>query len=48
MWKAGVTLDYQIAKNFSAKVSAQYRDTDNGTLANSDVWTGYFRLQRSF
>ncbi len=47
-WAAGVTVDYQIAKNFAAKVSAQYSDVDNGTPANSDVWSGFFRLQRSF
>lgn len=43
-WKAGLALDYQLAKNFSAKVSAQYMDRDNAP----EVWSGYVRLQRSF
>ena len=43
-WKAGVTIDYQIVDNFSAKVSVQYLDPDNA----SDVTSGYFRLQRAF
>ncbi|PDS71782.1 porin [Rhizobium phaseoli] len=43
-WKAGVTIDYQIVDNLSAKVSVQYLDPDNA----EDVTSGYFRLQRAF
>lgn len=43
-WRAGLTLDYQLATNLSAKVAANYQDVDNG----SDSWTGFFRLQRAF
>ena len=43
-WKAGVTIDYQIVENLSAKVSVQYLDADNA----DDVTSGYFRLQRAF
>jgi Porin subfamily len=43
-WKAGLTLDYQIVDNFYAKASVQYLKPEN----QDDIWTGYFRLQRSF
>ncbi len=43
-WKAGVALDYQLAKNLSAKASVQYYDPDNA----SETWSGYLRLQRAF
>lgn len=43
-WKAGLTLDYQLATNFSAKASVQYTDPDNA----DESWGGYLRLQRSF
>ncbi|MEZ2131681.1 MULTISPECIES: porin [unclassified Sinorhizobium] len=43
-WKAGLTLDYQIAENLSSKVSVQYFDQDEG----DEQWTGFFRLQRAF
>lgn len=43
-WIAGLTVDYQLATNLSAKVTANYQDVDNG----ADSWTGFFRLQRSF
>jgi hypothetical protein len=43
-WKAGLTLDYQLAKNLSAKASVQYYDPDNA----SEAWSGYVRLQRAF
>jgi hypothetical protein len=44
--RAGLTVDYKIASGLTTKVSAQYQDkTANG---NSDVWTGFVRLQRSF
>ena len=46
IWKAGVTLDYQIVENFYAKgtVSWQDRTVDDG----DDTVTGFFRLQRAF
>lgn len=44
--RAGLTVDYTIASGLAAKVSAQYQDKNaNG---NSDVWTGFVRLQRTF
>ncbi|MFC5760706.1 porin [Rhizobium sp. GCM10022189] len=43
-WKAGVTIDYQIVDNFSAKVSVQYLDPEKA----DDVTSGFFRLQRAF
>ncbi len=43
-WKAGVTIDYQIVDNLSAKVSVQYLDPDGA----DDVTSGFFRLQRAF
>ncbi|MBP2547460.1 hypothetical protein J2858_000353 [Neorhizobium galegae] len=43
-WKAGLTFDYQLAKNLSAKASVQYLDPDNA----SESWSGYLRLQRAF
>jgi len=46
IWKAGVTLDYQIVENFYAKASVQWQDR---TVAVDDNnWSGYFRLQRAF
>jgi hypothetical protein len=46
IWKAGVTLDYQIVENFYAKASVQWQDR---TVAVDDnTWSGYFRLQRAF
>lgn len=48
-WRAGLTVDYQIAENLSTKVTANYQDID-GSEANGggDSWTGFFRLQRAF
>ena len=43
-WKAGLTFDYQIATNFSAKASVQYTDPSNA----DETWGGYLRLQRAF
>ena len=43
-WKAGLTFDYQLAKNLSAKASVQYYDPDRA----QESWSGYLRLQRSF
>ena len=47
IWKAGVTLDYQIVENFYAKASVQWQDHASATN-DDDAWTGYFRLQRAF
>jgi hypothetical protein len=47
-WKAGLTFDYQLAKNFSAKASVQYYDADNAIASKSEAWSGYVRLQRAF
>ncbi|MBW8283266.1 MAG: porin [Rhizobium sp.] len=43
-WKAGLTVDYAIAEGLSSKVSVQYTDADG----EPDVWSGFFRVQRSF
>jgi hypothetical protein len=43
-WRAGVTLDYKITQGLTSKVSVQYTDADGA----DDVWSGFFRLQRSF
>jgi hypothetical protein len=43
-WKAGVTLDYAITAGLTSKVSVQYTEDDNA----ADVWSGFFRLQRTF
>ncbi|WP_137135271.1 porin [Rhizobium sp. FKY42] len=43
-WKAGLTLDYTLAKNLTAKASVQYYDPDRA----QEQWSGYLRLQRSF
>ncbi|MFS2152355.1 porin [Rhizobium sp.] len=47
IWKAGVTLDYQIVENFYAKASVQWQDHTSATN-DDDNWSGYFRLQRAF
>ncbi|AOF92039.1 porin [Sinorhizobium sp. RAC02] len=44
-WKAGVTLDYEIVKDLTTKVSVQYEDLDTREDSN---WSGFVRLQRSF
>ncbi len=46
MWKAGVTVDYQIVENFYAKASVQWQDRT--FTVDDDTVSGYFRLQRSF
>jgi hypothetical protein len=46
VWKAGVTLDYQIVENFYAKASVQWQDKT--LTSDSDAVSGYFRLQRAF
>ncbi|WP_413709157.1 porin [Rhizobium sp. Rhizsp82] len=48
-WRAGVTLDYQIVDNFSAKVAATYVNRDSDIVGNDvDGVEGFFRLQRAF
>jgi hypothetical protein len=44
-WRAGVTLDYEIVKDLTTKVSVQYDDADDADDSN---WNGFVRLQRSF
>jgi hypothetical protein len=44
-WRAGVTLDYEIVKDLTTKVSVQYDDRDDSEDSN---WNGFIRLQRSF
>lgn len=43
-WRAGLTLDYAITQGLTSKVSVQYTEADNAV----DVWSGFFRLQRTF
>ncbi|MDM9648246.1 porin [Rhizobium sp. S163] len=47
LWKAGVTLDYQIVENFYAKASVQWQDRTS-VADSDDTVSGYFRLQRAF
>lgn len=44
-WTGGITIDYQIAENFAAKLSTQYYDSDD---ADDDQLEGFLRLQRNF
>lgn len=47
IWKAGLTVDYQIVENFYAKASLQYQDHTSAS-DDDDSFSGYFRLQRAF
>jgi hypothetical protein len=47
-WRAGVTIDYQIVENLSAKVAATYIKHDSDLDGDVDGVTGFFRLQRAF
>jgi hypothetical protein len=50
-WRAGITLDYEIVKDLTTKVSLQYTDVDGprgGDKGGQDDWGGFVRLQRSF
>ncbi|MEW9615913.1 porin [Shinella sp. S4-D37] len=50
-WRAGVTLDYTIVTDLTAKVSLQYTDVDGPRGAikgGQDDWSGFVRLERSF
>jgi hypothetical protein len=44
-WTGGITIDYQIAENFAAKLSTQYYDSDDD---DDDQVEGFLRLQRNF
>jgi hypothetical protein len=54
MWRAGVTLDYQVVEGLSAKLAATYVKEDYGQYTNAsgegdtDYVEGFFRLQRDF
>jgi hypothetical protein len=49
MWRAGVTLDYQVVENLSAKLAATYVNEDHSDArGNVDYVEGFFRLQRDF
>ena len=47
IWKAGLTVDYQIVENFYAKASLQWQDHTSAS-EDDDNFSGYFRLQRAF
>ena len=46
-WRAGVTADYKITTNLSAKATVNYTDVKTG-VDSDDKWDGFLRLQRSF
>ncbi|MNH88876.1 putative outer membrane protein y4fJ precursor [compost metagenome] len=46
-WRAGITADYKITTNLSAKATVNYTDIDTGE-ESADRWDGFLRLQRSF
>jgi hypothetical protein len=53
MWRAGVTLDYQVVENLNAKLTATYVKEDYGNQTvngqgDADWVEGFFRLQRDF
>ncbi|WP_413710130.1 porin [Rhizobium sp. Rhizsp82] len=53
MWRAGVTLDYQVVENLNAKLAATYVKEDYGNQTvdgrkDADWVEGFFRLQRDF
>ena len=53
MWRAGVTLDYQVVENLNAKLTATYVKEDYGNQtvdgrSDADWVEGFFRLQRDF
>ena len=47
-WRAGVTIDYQIAENLSSKFAATYVKRDHDAAEDTDFVQGFFRLQRAF
>ncbi|WP_413711800.1 porin [Rhizobium sp. Rhizsp82] len=53
MWRAGVTLDYEVVTNLNAKLAATYVKEDYGNQTvngkgDADWVEGFFRLQRDF
>ncbi|MBW9087701.1 porin [Rhizobium wenxiniae] len=46
-WRVGITGDYKITSNLSAKATVNYTDVDTGPV-DDDRWDGFLRLQRSF
>ncbi len=44
--RGGLTVDYKLAAGLTTKFQASYQNKDSS--GNSNVWTGYVRLQRSF
>jgi opacity protein-like surface antigen len=49
-WRVGVTADYTITTNLTAKATVNYTDVDVdlGGIGDGDRWDGFLRLQRSF
>jgi len=47
-WRAGVTIDYQIAENLSSKFAATYVKREHDAAEDTDFVQGFFRLQRAF
>ncbi|MGE7370016.1 porin [Neorhizobium sp. NPDC001467] len=49
-WRVGVTADYEITTNLTAKATVNYTDVDVdfGGVGDGDRWDGFLRLQRSF
>ncbi|MGF9562496.1 porin [Neorhizobium sp. JUb45] len=49
-WRVGVTADYTITTNLTAKATVNYTDVDVdfGGVGGGDRWDGFVRLQRSF
>lgn len=46
--RAGITLDYQIAKNLSSKFALNYISREHDVKDNVSYTQGFFRLQRAF
>jgi hypothetical protein len=51
-WRAGLTIDYTIVPGFTAKVTANYNETNVGSnlgvVTNNKFWDGFVRLDRTF
>jgi hypothetical protein len=49
-WRVGVTADYTITTNLTAKATVNYTsvDVDLAGVGDGDRWDGFLRLQRSF
>jgi hypothetical protein len=48
MWRAGVTLNYQIVENLSTELTATYVDANHDAGPDSQFVEGFFRLERDF